>query len=256
MNPVDLQCANLTAALKFYGTPEEREGVLTITSATSYSVFNIAILTRPAKEGVDELRDRIEAARRHFERVGHRWSFWVCEDWLSGRAQRKHESVFDSFDMTCLTNSPGMEIGDLGPPGRRLPEIAVRPVGDRATRSDFTGIVSQCFHVPGGVAEQVYMPEPVWHGDLKAWVGYKDGLAVTVAATVCAAGALGVYSVATLPAWRRRGYAEAVMRAAVIQARRECAGGPIVLQSSAFGLKLYRKLGFKRTTRFFVYATE
>jgi ribosomal protein S18 acetylase RimI-like enzyme len=78
-----------------------------------------------------------------------------------------------------------------------------------------------------------------------------DGAAVATTVIVEAAGAAGIYSVSTNPGWRRRGYAEALMRAAL----GERARGRVLLQSSRAGLRLYQKMGFRRVTRFFVYGS-
>jgi ribosomal protein S18 acetylase RimI-like enzyme len=55
-----------------------------------------------------------------------------------------------------------------------------------------------------------------------------------------AAGVVGIYSVATPPEHRRKGYGEAITRAAMQVARL-----PAVLQPSAMGEGLYRRLGFE-----------
>lgn len=255
MTPIERNNANLRAALSFYGLPEERGGVALISSPVTYSVFNIALLAEPVGPAPKALEGRIELARDHFRAEGRDWSFWVCEDWLPQRAQRRMHDIFGTFGMNCIAESPGMEIAGLSASPRPLPEATFRRVGDEATRESFTQLIAQCFYVPVKVAQQVYNRAGIWDAPLQAWLGYSEGEAVCAAATTVAAGALGIYSVATSPAHRRRGFAEAVMRHAVSEARPACPGAPIVLQSSSFGLRLYRQMGFKRTTRFFVFAT-
>lgn len=254
MTPIERNNANLRAALSFYGPAREGNGVVLISSAVTYSVFNIALLAGPAEEGPQDLERRIQFARDSFRAEGRDWSFWVCEDWLTLRARRRLHDIFDGFYMRCIAESPGMEIPGLLPASRVLPELAYRRVGDEATRRAFTDLIAQCFFVPLPIARDVYDVAAIWEGPLEAWLGYRDGFPVAAAATTVAAGALGVYSVATSPAYRRRGYAEAVMRHAVAEARKKCPDGPIVLQSSSLGLQLYRRMGFKRATRFFVFA--
>lgn len=255
MNPIDLNCANLRASLAFYGPAEVRSGVVLITSAVTYSVFNIALLDGPVESSSGELERRILVARQHFESLNRSWSFWICEDWLPYRMQRRLPEIFDRFEMGCIAESPGMQIDELPPPARPLPPLEARRVAGADTRRAFTGIIERCFYVPAPIAQQIYDREGFWDEPLIAWVGYDGPRAVCAAATAAAEGVLGVYSVATLPEYRKRGYAEAIMRSAVADARLRGAAGPIVLQSSSFGLRLYRHLGFKRTTRFFVYAT-
>jgi len=59
--------------------------------------------------------------------------------------------------------------------------------------------------------------------------------------------------VSTRPGHRRRGIAEALMRAALADFTQGTS--PLVLQSSRAGLKLYQGLGFRRVTRYFIYSS-
>jgi ribosomal protein S18 acetylase RimI-like enzyme len=148
-----------------------------------------------------------------------------------------------------------MEAEEFPAPRRAMPELEYRLVTDRETRVGFSRLVTACFHIPVSIAALIYEHDQPWHAPLDIWLGYRDGQAVTSAAVIGAAGGLGIYSVATLPAWRGRGYAEAVMRHAVADQRAKGVSGPLVLQSSPGGLELYRKLGFRRVTRYFVFAS-
>jgi len=67
---------------------------------------------------------------------------------------------------------------------------------------------------------------------------------------------LGVYSLATLPEDRRLGYGEALLRSAVEQARQDMRVERVVLQSSDAGHSLYRRMGFRETTKFSVFLTK
>lgn len=63
---------------------------------------------------------------------------------------------------------------------------------------------------------------------------------------------IGLYSVATLPDYRRLGYAEAIMRQVIEQA-----GVPrTVLQSTRSGLSLYERMGYRMVTNFNVYIAD
>jgi ribosomal protein S18 acetylase RimI-like enzyme len=79
---------------------------------------------------------------------------------------------------------------------------------------------------------------------------------VATAATVTAAGAVGVYNVATLPAHRRRGHGEAVVRYAVEQARQQSGCERTILQATQYGLALYLSMGYKTVTTVRVYASD
>ncbi|MEO7649899.1 MAG: GNAT family N-acetyltransferase, partial [Bryobacteraceae bacterium] len=73
---------------------------------------------------------------------------------------------------------------------------------------------------------------------------------------VTAGGAIGVYNVATIPAYRRRGFGEAVMRHAIEAARSESGEERTILQATEHGLSLYLSMGYKVVTNVAVYASR
>ncbi len=246
---------NLAGSLSFYGKTCENNGMMLITACVDYSVFNIAILTEPLAYD-HELDEMIDRAERHYAKARRAWSFWVCEDFLSRKANRRIFSVFDDRDMSCIAEPPGMELADFPAAHHDLPLLDYRQVTNAATRRDFTRLATECFQIPPPIGTAVYGDAEPWNAPIRMWLGYEDGVAVTSAATVVTPSALGIYSVGTLPRCRRRGCAEAVMRHAVAQARATGSRAPLILQSSPAGLSLYRGLGFRRTTGYRVFATR
>jgi ribosomal protein S18 acetylase RimI-like enzyme len=180
----------------------------------------------------------------------------VCEDLLDPRTVRKLDTLLDAMGLVRILDAPGMETPELDEPRRELPALQVDAVADERTRKVFTELISDSFHIPYPTAKVLYEPEERWRARLRAWVGFEgDGVPVCCAASVVHAGAMGIYSVATAPARRRRGHAEAIMRRMVTTIRAEGFEGPLVLQATPDGRRLYRAMGFHRTTRFAVYAT-
>ncbi len=255
MTPWERNAANLSASLSFYGSWQEQRGLRLIVSPVPFSIFNIVLLTSSVTDWSRDLEERIEFASAFYHARQRPWSFWVCENWLSPQALRKLNRTFSAHGFEPIAEPPGMEADDLPPARRPLPRLQVRPVSDATTRRDFSYLVSQCFNIPIDTAHQIYDNEAMWNSPLKAFVGYEDGLAVTCSAAIEAGGALGIYSVATLFSHRGRGLAESIMREVIRIMRDAGSHGPLVLQSSPAGLELYRKLGFRRTTRYFVYST-
>jgi len=258
MKPFERNAANLIESLSFYGHAtgkgciEESGGVRLVASGVPYSVFNIALLTSPVADIEGELERRIQLAGNWFRRQGLSWSFWICEDHLGRRAARSLHTIFDRQGLLCIAESPGMEAWPLPPPRRPLPPMEWRRVQDAPTRQAFTHLVSVSFQVPFSIAEQIYSREAAWAGELEGYVGYVGSEAVCSCGLVESDNALGIYSVSTLPDWRRKGYAESLMRQ--VLATRP-ASSCIILQSSRAGQKLYYEMGFHRVTRWFVFAT-
>jgi len=258
MKPFERNAANLIESLSFYGLAtgrgriEESGGVRLISSGVPYSVFNIALLTSPVADIEGELERRIHVAGTWFREQGLSWSFWICEDYLGRRTARRMHSVFDRQGLLCIAESPGMEAWPLPPPRRPLHALEWRRVDDAATRQAFTHLVSVSFQVPFSIAEQIYACEKAWTSSLEGYVGYIGGEPICSCGLVENECSVGIYSVSTLPPWRRKGYAESLMRQALAT---RPASTCVILQSSRAGQRLYYEMGFHRVTRWFVFAT-
>ena len=237
------------------GDIREISGVSIASAGTSFQMFNAAFLSCPVGSPED-LERRIATARVHFRARGLTWSFWVCEDMLPLKARKRMERLFEGAGLRLTVQLPGMLAERLLPPRRALPEIEIRRVADEPTRHAFCDIGCTCFHVPLNWFREIFLRRQLWDGDFVGYVGYSNGEPVATAATVIAAGAVGVYNVATLPAHRRRGHGEAVVRHALEQARQQSGCERTILQATQHGLALYLSMGYKTVTTVRVYASD
>jgi len=235
------------------GEVRDIAGVSIASAGTSFQMFNAAFLSNLVSDSEDLAR-RICAARVHFEARGLPWSFWVCHGLLPPKLRRR--TIFERSGLRHAVQLPGMCADRLLPPKRALPELEIRRVGDEATRLAFCDIGCACFHVPLDWFREIFLRQGIWEDGFVGYVGYWQGQAVATAATVTAAGAVGVYNVATLPTHRRRGHGEAVVRYALEQARRESNCERTILQATEHGLSLYLSMGYRTVTAVDVYASE
>jgi ribosomal protein S18 acetylase RimI-like enzyme len=253
---------NLRCAMRFFGEATGRGEVrvldrtVAMYSGLEYGVFNISLLARPATATDGGLASALSEAAEYFKQYTERWSFWLCEDMLDPPSRRKTRQVCNDFGLRPISYPPGMMAAALLPPIRPLPKIQCIPVTDMKTRSAFAEITSICFEIPPGIANAVYCPEDAWRGTYKGFIGMVDQRPVAIAAMVKAAGALGIYSLGTIPAERHRGYGEALLRAAAAASRPESSIEPYILQSTEAGHALYRRMGFRDVTKFTVYLTR
>jgi GNAT superfamily N-acetyltransferase len=253
--------ANLRAAMRFFGEAsgsgcvETLDGGVAMFSGIDYGVFNISLLTSEVTEK-DPLERRLAEIGRFFKSRTLRWSFWLCEDLLDTATRKRERQVFTSFGMRAISHPPGMLAPALLPPLRVLPEIECRPVTDAATRSAFGDITATSFEIPYMISKAVYSREEAWHGAYQGYVAYVDGRAVAICALVAEAGVIGVYSLATMPDYRRRGYGEALLRKASSMVAERTGLQSLCLQSTEAGYELYKRMGFRDATRFTVYLTK
>jgi ribosomal protein S18 acetylase RimI-like enzyme len=236
------------------GDIAERDGVLLIDSGVNYAVFNIAMLTG-AVDSPEMLARRTATAARYFEERQTRWSLWICDEMLSEPARRHSNTIFGGERLRRLTEAPGMIADRLNSIERALPRVECRPVIDAATRADFAHITSLNFDIPFATCRTVYGSEDAWSHDYHGFVGYYRGTAVTTLAVVVAAESIGIYSVSTLPQYRRKGYAESLMRQVIAEYTRRTGLERTVLQATRAGFDMYKKMGYRAVSHFSVYMT-
>jgi GNAT superfamily N-acetyltransferase len=262
MSDFEIIDENLRTAMRFFGRATgsgdiaSLPGVEAICSGLDYGVFNIAMLTENLSRREHGLDFCVAEAARYFKTRTPRWSFWLCEDRLDVSSRHRAREVFANFGLRVISHPPGMIANSLLPPSRNLPPLETHRVSSGADRRAFAEITSISFEIPYTIATAVYTREPGWKGDYRGFVGIADGRVVVIAATVAASGVIGVYSLATRPSYRRMGYAEALLRAAVTETQQETGIEKVILQSTEDGYPLYRRLGFRDSTRFSVYLTK
>lgn len=253
---------NLRAAMRFFGQATGSgevfplPGAVAIFSGLDYGVFNIAMLEGRVTRANGGLETRLAEIARYFKKRTLRWSFWVCEDLLDPGLLRRARQTLVDFGLRAISHPPGMIAPALLPPLKPLPSIEVHPVANETLQRAFSEITAVSFEIPFTVAHAVYSQDRAWHGDYRGFVGMAEGKPVSIAAVVVAAGALGVYSLATYPVHRHQGYGEAMLRAAVSEVQRETGIGRVVLQSTEAGYALYHRMGFREATRYSVYLTK
>ncbi len=158
--------------------------------------------------------------------------------------------------MPTASDLPAMIADSIAPPRRTLPALEVRRVGDEGTRLAFCAVGCVCFHVPPAWFREIFLPENVWAGPAAGYVGYLDGEPIATALTFIAGGVAGAYNVATLPGYRRRGYAEFMIRTSLERARESHGLSRSILQSTEQGVALYTRMGYRRVGRVQVFASE
>ena len=254
--------ANLRQSFRVlaHGRPKadvaELQGVSIASLGATFQMFNAAFLNCPVAARAD-LETRLTCARDFFAARQLPWAFWICEDWLARPARRALTGTCEFFGLRAAAEMPGMAADSLREPkrwpsSRSLTRLQIQRADASPAMSDFRAIGSICFHVPPVWFSEVF-DDTIPSRDFTCWVAYRDSLPVSTAATVVSDGVIGLYNVATLPDERGKGYAEAVTRHAIAAASRESGLNRVILQSTAQGERLYKRLGFREVSRVVVF---
>lgn len=233
------------------------EGVSVASLGAAFQMFNAAFLSSRVTARED-LERRLGCAHDLFSLRKLPWSFWICEDWLSRSVRRALPDACEAFGLRAVAEMPALVADAIRAPGRFLlrdrvpPILEIRPATDARIMADFRAIGSVCFHVPPAWFAEVF-DDSVPSREFRCWVGYRGGNPVATAATVVTEGAIGLYNVATVPGEQGKGYGEAITRYAVAAAVRESGPRRVILQSTAQGERLYRRLGFREISRVVVF---
>ena len=139
------------------------------------------------------------------------------------------------------------------PPVAVPPELEVARVRTPETLAEFEAASFEGFEGVGAHAPVCWhAPPSLDDPDMRYFIGRVQGQAVSVSIGVISDGVVGLFGVATKPAYRRRGYGMAITWVAL----RSAPTLPAVLGPSDGGEPLYRKMGFSDFHRFRLWRRE
>jgi ribosomal protein S18 acetylase RimI-like enzyme len=223
-----------------------------ITPKVPHPLFNHVYFTRLPRE--EDLDARIEELRKHFA-LHQLPLMWSVGPFSRPSALASH---LESHGFRCVEESPGMAL-DLKVLNEDIPfpsELAIERVSNAEVLSEFVEVMRVGFEMPEFTVDGLLeVFSAVGLTDKSPWrnyVGRLDGEVVNTASLALVAGVAGIYNVATVPEARRRGFGAAMTLAALGEAR-ELGNRIGILQSSAEGLGVYRRLGFEQYSTYNIY---
>lgn len=218
------------------GWTRESEGVrVTVTGVPIAALNGVLALGRQVDART------VKAGLEAVERDGVPYCLQTRPDWKEGAA-----AIAAECGMTSQPEIPLMAATDLvaGPP---IEELQIRLlVADEARWH--CEVAGPAFGASADLFAHLITPEVLALDEVRGYVGEVDGEPVVTAISVTIGTGVGIFDVATLEQYRRRGYGAAITAHAV---RDAIDGGAswAWLQSSQAGYSVYERLGFTTIER-------
>ncbi len=231
----------------------EFPGLIIAFAHARINFFNAAFLWQPV-DSLADLERRLRAARDYGNASGLAWFLAICDDWIPPGLRDEAGRLIETIGFRSGDAWTGMVADSLTPPALATPGLSFCPVADAATRRAVSDINCLCYDAPLQWGREAMDREFFWPPTTFGSVAYLAREAVATATTLVVDDSLYVALVATAPEYRRRGYAEAVMRDSLERARAASGITHMALHATAPGFPLYRRMGFRPVTAFSMYA--
>lgn len=233
------------------GEVHERGGVTWFATGIPHPLFNGVMATRLAPDAVDPAIDRVIAEFRRRK---------LPLEWTVGTSTRPREigPRLEAKGLRHVLRVPGMAMSlDELPEEPAPPGVTVGRVVSRRDLESALRIALTTFEIPVELTDRLADLEggmPASHrANTQFFVGRFRGRPVASSVLFSSAGVAGVYFVGTLAGVRGRGIARA-MTAAALREGRDRGYLVGVLQATAMGIPVYRRLGFRTYSEFAIYS--
>jgi GNAT superfamily N-acetyltransferase len=232
----------------------ETVGVTVGSSGLPVSLLNLALGgSYPPGTSDEVIASDIEAVKRFFAERDVPWYWWLGPSPrppdMAG--QLEHRGLaFDRPPLPALVAPLPAHCPPLNP------EAQVWLAGSRADLEAASTIRRIAFRFPDGVAVDYFeaMADDWLTGDpARLYLArLPDGPPAAIGASIMGAGLPGVYVMATLPEWGRRGLGKAILARILADATAD-GHDLIVLTASRLGYGLYRQFGFEHVFDYAIY---
>ena len=159
----------------------------------------------------------------------------------------------EKLNFTKIDEPPGMyiKLKDLNLTDMKKTDLMVELVQTTEQLEDWVKVFVEGIGVPEDRREDLHKAETsmLEKKDYLRFVGYSDGEPVTISALILEEDVVGVYFVITRPEYRGKGYGTVITVEALEEAHKR-GYSQAILQSSAMGYNIYKRIGFEEYCKF------
>ena len=227
-----------------HGEVRAKDGMLACYSGTNVASFNVAFVMRPLDDPATVMREAIAF-------FDERSVPFIL------RMRDVVDPAFEEAARACglryTDTVPGMALCPARVPDAEIHGLRIARIDDDASLDDHRSVVADAFEMPIELARYFITHRLLQRPDVEGYVAYMDGRPVATSAVFITHRVGGVYNVATVPDYRKRGIGEAMTRHAV---QRGAACGCVMagLQASEMGQPVYERMGFRMVAPYRTFA--
>lgn len=197
-------------------------------------------------------KSKAQMKRGEFERLLGEFGKILASRGVPGLMFLRTGQIEKSLGIEAMFRMPGMVAGELLPPKRALGEFVIREVAGAAMAEEIARL-----NVAGHEMELKDVAEltcaDLWGGPNHGFLLYEDGVAVAGGSASFVEGISYIGWMATLPEYRGRGYAEALLRHMDVFMRQRYGVKETVLHATEMGRPVYERMGFRTVDEFAAY---
>jgi GNAT superfamily N-acetyltransferase len=172
---------------------------------------------------------------------------WLFEDLLDSSARAGLPAAAERAGLSLSLSGFGMA-GDVMPiPEPHHADLHFVRVTTEDHLTAYADLNSRAYGMPLEAGRDGLCGSELWKSDMYAYLGLKDGVPVTAAATTETDGRLFVALVATAPEAQRKGYGEAVTRKALFEGAKATGLTRATLHATLAGAPVYERIGLHKT---------
>ncbi|WP_421828559.1 GNAT family N-acetyltransferase [Larkinella sp.] len=225
------------------------DGITVVNAQLPSDTFNIVHIQNTSQPGFDTLKTVVAYTKES----GLPFCFWLSEA-AATETTRRH---LQELGAVCVGSDPGMILAlDAYCPIENSDHTAIRVVKNRENLAEFASIIARNWTPPDHQVEIYYqrVAATLLNSPQNVFLVYDwEGQPVSVLELFPSdPQTVGIYSLATLQAFRGQGIGTALMRQALNYAK-QAGYKTALLQSSEDGFRIYQKFGFRAITTYYEY---